>query len=136
MALLMEAGGWRLRSGALGLFALIACGKHEPDWTIVDISSKLTAAGYVVTTTKNPGISGTGIVGVGCIDAARSGAVDTLCVVDCASASSCRSFASGTWERYGAFQRGRTLLVHQVCGRPTGFPLSFDCTAVRAALGL
>jgi hypothetical protein len=109
---------------------------REPEWTIAAVASKLAAAGYAVSATKSPGIAGTGIVGVDCIDARRSGAVDTLCVVRCTTAASCAVFAEGTWESYGTFQRGGTVLVHQVCGRPRGYPLSFDCTAARAALGL
>ncbi len=109
---------------------------RDPEWSVALVSSKLGAAGYAVSSASNPGIGAAGIVGVDCLNAARGGAVDMLCVVRCASAQACSAFAEGTWESYGTFRRGPTLLVHQVCGRPTGYPLSFDCTAVRSALGL
>jgi hypothetical protein len=113
--------------------ALVACAA-KPRWVAAAVSSKLHAAGYVISPAGNPGIAGPGIVAVDCVSASRSGATDVVCVVTCSSRAACASFAAGTWESYGTFQRGPTLLVHQVCGRPPGYPLSFDCTAVRSVL--
>jgi len=122
-----------------GLLALVgACRSPKRDipWDIHAVSMRLTAAGFAVTPAKNPGIAGAGIVGVDCIDAAQSGATDTLCVARCTTPAACQAFAEGTWESYGTFQAASSLLVHQVCGRPVGAKASFDCTAARGPLGL
>lgn len=107
-----------------------------PPWDVSAVSARLMSAGFVVTSAMPPPIAGPGIVRVECIDAVRAGARDTLCVVQCSDANGCRAFAEGTWESYGTFRRGPSVLVHQVCGRPTGSKLSFDCRPVRSALEL
>lgn len=125
----------RARRTLVACAALVACAR-APEWDVAGVSAKLRAAGWVVAPAKNPGIAGAGVARVDCVDASKGGATDTLCVASCASAAACEAFAEGTWESYGTFRRGATLLVHQVCGRPTGHPLSFDCTGARSALGL
>jgi hypothetical protein len=124
----------RRHARVLSLIALAACAKGPP-WSAPSVTARLRAAGFVVTSAPNPGIAGPGIASVECLDAAKSGATDTLCVVTCASASGCQAFTESTWESYGMFPRRSTLLIHQVCGRPTGATLSFDCRPARAALG-
>jgi hypothetical protein len=125
-----------LAASSVALAGACRSPKRDVPWDLPTVSGRLTAAGFVVTSAKNPGIAGAGIVAVDCIDAARSSAVDTFCVARCSTPAACQAFAEGTWESYGTFQAGSSLLVHQVCGRPIGAKTSFDCTQARRPLGI
>ncbi len=107
-----------------------------PPWDEGAVRARLTAAGYTVTDSPNPGIGGAGVTSVACLEARRGGASDTLCVVHCTD-DGCATFEARTrWESYGSFARGPTLLVHQRCGASPEKKLPFDCRPAREAVGL
>jgi hypothetical protein len=81
-----------------------------------------------VSDAPDPGISGAGIVRVGCVDAARDGMVDTFCVVTCSDR--CVGYDALVWESFGEWRRRSSVLIHQRCGGPRN-GLSFDCASAR-----
>jgi len=108
--------------------------------------TQLAAAGYTVTPAVVPNNLSSlpkhsGVLDVTCVDAAKAGKTDTLCVVRCKDAGACASASEDTGETYGVMQGGPTLFVHQQCAvdpawRPGSRTPSFDCTEARRAVGI
>ena len=125
---------------------LLACRPSHAPYDLAIMRTQLVAAGYAVTPAGVPDNltalpRHAGVLDVSCIDAAKSGKTDTLCVVRCRDAGSCASASGDTGETYGVMQGGPTLFVHQQCAidpawKPGSRVPSFDCTEARRAVGV
>lgn len=128
------------------LLALVACEPSHAPYDLPVMRTQLVAAGYAVTPAPVPTNLAAlptrrGVLDVACVDAAKAGKTDTLCVVRCADTGACASASEHTGETYGVMQGGPTLFVHQQCAldpawRPGARTLSFDCTEARRAVGV
>jgi hypothetical protein len=128
------------------VLVLAACRPSHAPYDLAVMRTQLVASGYAVTPAPVPSnLSGLpkrpGVIDVACLDAAKSGKTDTLCVVRCRDASTCASASEDTGETYGVMQGGPTLFVHQQCAidpawKPGSRTPSFDCTEARRAVGV
>ncbi len=114
--------------------ALSGCTREEP-FDSAAIRARLDAAGYAVTPAKVPDALAK-YPSVSCIDARKGRGLDTFCVIRCKSAGECANVIGNTGESYGDFQRGASVLVHEMCTTDTHSELHADCRPARAALGL
>ena len=126
----------------VSLALLVCCSREDnrPPFDIAVMTRQLAVAGYTVTTSPIPdGLARAskmpGVTSVDCIDAKQSGTTDTFCVIRCATSPACSDVLGNTGESYGDWQRGPSVIVHEMCAKPPASLAGFDCVTARRAIG-
>jgi hypothetical protein len=124
---------------AAALVFLIGCHDRRAPYDVAVMTRQLGAAGYTVTASPTPNalvalMTLPGVTDISCIDANKSGATDTFCVIRCNDDRTCAKLIGNTGESFGDWQRGASIAVHQRCALTPKRPTSTDCGTARAII--